>query len=71
MFLIRGQFSDNRPVLDRLDLHGAYLFFNSWYDSYEDFRSAVIEDKMGLKLESPKAPMDVLIIDPIERPAAN
>ena len=30
-----------------------------------------IQEQLGLKLESTKAPVDVLVIDGVERPAAN
>jgi uncharacterized protein (TIGR03435 family) len=61
----------DRPVLDKTGLKGAYLVFNSWYDSWEDFPNAVLADKMGLKLVAQKVPMDVLVIDHIEKPWAN
>jgi uncharacterized protein (TIGR03435 family) len=59
-----------RPVLDMTGLKGTYLF-NYWCDSPEDFRIGVIEDQLGLKLESRRAPVDVLVIDHIEKPSEN
>lgn len=61
----------DRPVLDETGLRGEYLVSKSWYDSWEDFGTSIIEDKMGLKLESRKVPMDVLVIDRIEKPDPN
>jgi uncharacterized protein (TIGR03435 family) len=60
----------DRPVLDKTGLKGSYLVFNSWYDSWEEFPN-VLSDKMGLKLLPQKVPMDVLVIDHIEKPWAN
>jgi uncharacterized protein (TIGR03435 family) len=60
----------NRPVLDKTGLKGVYLF-NYWWDSPEDFTTQVIEDQLGLKLESQKAPVDALVIDHIEKPTEN
>ena len=65
-----ARFGIGRPVLDKTDLKGVYLF-NYWYDSPDDFRIGVIEDQLGLKLESRKVPVDVLVIDHIEKPSEN
>lgn len=67
---ISAMYGLDRPVLDKTGLSGVYLF-NYWYDSPEDFRLGVIEDQLGLKLESQKAPVEVLVIDHIEKPSAN
>jgi uncharacterized protein (TIGR03435 family) len=32
---------------------------------------AAIQDQLGLKLESAKAPVEVLVVDHVERPTAN
>jgi uncharacterized protein (TIGR03435 family) len=60
----------HRPILDETGLQGAYLF-NYWWSSDEDFKTDVIEEQLGLKLESRKAPVDVLVIDHIEKPSVN
>jgi uncharacterized protein (TIGR03435 family) len=67
---INAMYGLNRPVLDKTGLSGVYLF-NYWYDSPDDFRIGVIEDQLGLKLEPQKAPVDVLVIDHVEKPPAN
>ena len=67
---LNAEYGFNRPVLDKTGLKGVYLF-NYWYDSPEDFRIGVIEDQLGLKLEAQKAPVDVLVIDHIEKPSEN
>jgi len=33
--------------------------------------SAALEEQLGLKLESTKAPVEIVVIDHIERPTAN
>lgn len=61
----------DRPVLDKTGLKGEYLVLSSWYDSWEDFPTAVLEGEMGLKLVPRKTTMDVLVIDHLERPSNN
>ena len=58
-----------RPVLDRTGLPGIYLLDVEW-ETGDDIMQAV-EDKFGLKFESQKAPVDVIVIDRIEKPTAN
>jgi uncharacterized protein (TIGR03435 family) len=57
------------PVLDKTGLKGEYLLFLQW-DADEDFKD-VVREVMGLKLEARKAPVEVLVIDHIERPSGN
>jgi uncharacterized protein (TIGR03435 family) len=58
-----------RPVVDKTGLQGQYLFTFSW-DPSEDYMGAV-EEELGLKFVSQKAPLDFLIIDHIEKPDPN
>jgi uncharacterized protein (TIGR03435 family) len=58
-----------RPVLDKTGLQGVYVFSFGW-DADGDFLSAM-QEQLGLKLESQKAPVDSLVIDQVERPSAN
>jgi uncharacterized protein (TIGR03435 family) len=60
---------DARPVVDKTGLTGNYLFFLQW-GADEDFRDGVAQ-VMGLRLEPRKAPIEVLVIDHIEKPDAN
>jgi len=59
----------DRPVLDKTGLRGHYWIQVGW-DSDDDFIPA-IQDELGLKFESQKAPVDVLVIDHIEKPDPN
>lgn len=65
--------SDNpsigRPVVDKTGLQEIYFFGVAWGED-EDFVT-VIQEEFGLKLESRKAPMDVLVVDRIEKPSEN
>jgi uncharacterized protein (TIGR03435 family) len=58
-----------RPVLDRTGLTGVFTIRIAW-ESDDDFLSAVA-DQLGLKFQSQKAPVDVLVIERIEKPKAN
>jgi uncharacterized protein (TIGR03435 family) len=69
-----------RPVLDRTGLTGEFNFdlseFASFTYNYKGGTSpqsifAAIEDQLGLKLETTRAPVEVLVIDHVERPTEN
>jgi uncharacterized protein (TIGR03435 family) len=71
------------PVLDMTGLEGRYDFLVDWrpyagYDAPEGQRSDVVsmiiaglQEQLGLKLESRKAPVDILVVDHIEKPSQN
>ena len=61
-----------RPVVDATGLRGYYEFSLDYPD--EQISGALftaLREQLGLKLESARAPLDVLVIDHIERPAAD
>ena len=70
----------NQPVIDRTGLSGRYDFtlrFNPYglntggvTDEFPDFFTAV-EQQLGLKLETVTEPVDVLVIDDVQRPSEN
>lgn len=68
-----------RPVLDRTGLAGTFDIDVKWSPaasvsaaSADDASLFVaLEEQLGLKLESGKAPFDVLVIDHIERPTGD
>ncbi|HUB52346.1 MAG TPA: TIGR03435 family protein [Terracidiphilus sp.] len=73
-----------RQVIDKTGLTGNYDFELKWTpdemqaapESSDDDDSgasvfAAIQEQLGLKLESAKGPVDVLVIDHIERPSEN
>ena len=71
-----------RTVVNKVGLDGKYSYTLSWRpamaqaatddagDSTPDLFTAV-QEQLGLKLEPVKGPVDVLVIDHLERPAAN
>lgn len=68
----------SRKILDRTGLKGRYDLTLKWASERDPSVEATgpslfsaIEDQLGLKLESTKAPVDVLVIDSIEKPSAN
>ena len=69
----------SRPVLDQTGLTGTYDFKMEWLPDDASAGSATdapsiytaIQDQLGLRLETQKAPFDVLVIDHIEKPSAN
>lgn len=61
--------SIDRPVLDKTGLRGTYLFA-LWWDADENFMT-VVQEQLGLKFESQKAPVDIFVIDKIEKPDKN
>jgi uncharacterized protein (TIGR03435 family) len=62
-----------RPVIDKTGITGSH----DWplelrqEDVPEAAVFAALEEQLGLKLESAKAPVDVVVIDHIEKPSAN
>jgi uncharacterized protein (TIGR03435 family) len=69
-----------QPVIDRTGLVGHYNFILQFApvqaspDAQPDARPSLftaIQEQLGLKLESTKAPVDVVVIDHIEKPSEN
>lgn len=65
----------DRMVIDKTDLKGDYDLELSWSpdDSADSGLSlfTALQEQLGLKLEPAKAPVDVIVVDHIERPSAN
>ena len=60
------------PVVDKTGLTGRYTYkFNPRSDPSGPSLFTAIEEQLGLKLESGKAPVEVLQVDHVERPSAN
>jgi uncharacterized protein (TIGR03435 family) len=65
----------DRPVINNTGLHGRYDFNLQWSDGNGNSNASgpsladAVQEQLGLKLEPQKAPMQVLIIDHIEKPA--
>jgi uncharacterized protein (TIGR03435 family) len=58
-----------RTTIDKTGLAGVYDANLTWNDSEEGpSLFTAIQEQLGLKLESTKAPVDVLVIDHVERP---
>jgi uncharacterized protein (TIGR03435 family) len=68
-----------RNVIDRTGLNGEYDFNLHWVPDDADPNSgpdglsifSAVQEQLGLKLESDKAPVDAIIIDHIEKPSPN
>jgi bla regulator protein BlaR1 len=61
--------SIDRPVLDRTGLQGAYLFYLAF--GPDDNMITATQDQLGLRFETQRAPMDILVIDHVEKPTEN
>jgi uncharacterized protein (TIGR03435 family) len=73
----------NQSIVDRTNLTGKYKFSIPWKE--EEFQvsaspsddpssspiSEILQDRLGLKLESMKLPTDFIVIDHVEEPAPN
>jgi uncharacterized protein (TIGR03435 family) len=55
-----------RRVFDRTGLDGRYDFELTWSEDVSIFTA--IQEQLGLKLEAQQAPVDVVVIDSVERP---
>jgi uncharacterized protein (TIGR03435 family) len=63
-------------VLDKTGLAGTYDFALEWSPGLEPEATApslttALREQLGLRLEQEKAPVEVLVIDSLERPTAN
>jgi len=68
--------SAGRPVLDKTNLPGEYAYkldfsINNGNEFEIPSMPAALQEQLGLKLESQKAPVEVLIIDSAEKPSEN
>lgn len=72
-FLLAGQVE--RPVFDKTGIEGQYDIELHWTpeDSPEPGPSiySALQDQLGLKLESQRAPQEIVVIDHVERPSDN
>jgi uncharacterized protein (TIGR03435 family) len=77
-FLSAPPFTGGRPIMDRTGLRGAYAFSLDFStlspggprgDAPDAFEA--VQDQLGLKLEDRKEPIEVLVIDHLERPDPN
>jgi uncharacterized protein (TIGR03435 family) len=66
------------PVLDRTGLSGTFDFKLEWAPDAPDSPSSdgpsiftALREQLGLTLESAKGPVEVLVIDRVEKPSAN
>jgi uncharacterized protein (TIGR03435 family) len=61
-------------VIDNTGLTGIYSFDLTFSMKEGDDRPSIftaVQEQLGLKLESVKAPLDVLVVDHIEKASAN
>ena len=67
--------ASGRPVLDRTGLAGTYDVDLEWAASPEATDRVpiftAVQEQLGLKLESATAPLDVIVVDRIDRPSEN
>jgi uncharacterized protein (TIGR03435 family) len=55
-----------RRVFDGTDLKGRYDFEIQWSEEVSVFTA--VQEQLGLKLESQRAPVEVVVVDSVERP---
>jgi bla regulator protein BlaR1 len=72
---VLGQQAD-RLVIDNTGLEGEYDFSLAWtdladVDSVDPSLFTAIQEQLGLKLEPAKRPVQVTVIDSIQRPSEN
>ena len=69
--------ASGRPVFDKTGLAGNYEVDLKWTPALGADTSdtvsifTALQEQLGLKLESATAPLDVLIVDRVQRPSAN
>jgi uncharacterized protein (TIGR03435 family) len=63
-----------RPLTDRTGLSGLFDWELTWADAPEVEGPALVtafEEQLGLKLQSARGPVEMLIVESAERPAPN
>jgi uncharacterized protein (TIGR03435 family) len=78
-FILGMQFFFDRPLVDQTGLTGRYDFkLRYTYDETHATDSdappgkfTAIQEQLGLKLDTVKAPIDVFVLDHVEQPSAN
>jgi uncharacterized protein (TIGR03435 family) len=68
-----------RPVVDNTGLTGGFDFTLTWTpdtpggpaDAAGVSLFSALEDQLGLRIESKKAPMDTIVVDQAQKPSAN
>jgi len=72
------QLQTGRPIVDRTGLTGHYNFVLKWTPDQDSASPdagpsifTAIQEQLGLKLEPIKAPVQILVVDHIERPSEN
>ena len=65
-----------RPVIDKSGLKGGFDFKLEWSpdqtsDSTVPSIFTALQEQLGLRLESGKGPVEILVIDSIEKPSEN
>ena len=78
-FILGMQFFFDRPLVDQTGIPGRHDFTLRY--TYDEAHATdpnappglftAIQEQLGLKLNAVKAPIDVFVIDHIERPSAN
>jgi uncharacterized protein (TIGR03435 family) len=78
-FALAMQFYMSEPVVDRTGLTGRWDFELKW--TTDETRApqenaapgvfTAVQEQLGLKLEAGKMPVDVLVVDAVEKPSAN
>jgi uncharacterized protein (TIGR03435 family) len=61
----------NGIVVDKTGLAGGFDFEVRWSDADGPSLSTAVQEQLGLKLESQRGPVDVLIVDRVEQPSEN
>ncbi len=78
-FTLTTQMLMDKPAVNQTGLAGKWDFLLKWRPEDSPTTDAntlpgiftAMQDQLGLKLESVKIPVDVIVIDHIERPSAN
>jgi uncharacterized protein (TIGR03435 family) len=71
---VTGYLAAGRPVFERTGLNGYFDIDLEWAPTPTDDGPSLfsaVQDQLGLKLQSTKAPMDVIVIEHAERPKEN
>jgi uncharacterized protein (TIGR03435 family) len=66
----------DRPVIDKTGITGEYDVALEWSPEQAEASSGpsiftALEEQFGLRLESGKGPVEILVVDSVEKPSEN
>jgi uncharacterized protein (TIGR03435 family) len=66
-----GLVGGHGPVVDQTGIDGVYDFTLSWDEENGPTLMTAVQEQLGLKLQSQKVPVSLLVVESAQKPSAN